>query len=54
MRKSPKPSEESSTSDEKTAAIRRAAQHEFPAADIEVMLAEIERGYESDANPKID
>jgi hypothetical protein len=31
--------------DRKLGAIRRAAEHEFPAPDIETMLAEIERGY---------
>lgn len=31
--------------DKKLAAIRAAARHEFPAADIDTMLAEIERGY---------
>lgn len=30
----------------KLAAVRAAARHEFPTADIERMLAEIERGYE--------
>lgn len=29
-------------------AVRAAARHEFPAGDIEQMLAEIERGYLSD------
>lgn len=32
----------------KIAAIREAALHEHPTADIETMLAEIERGYEVD------
>lgn len=32
--------------DRKLQAIRRAARHEFPAADIDQMLAEIERGYQ--------
>jgi hypothetical protein len=32
----------------KLAAIRAAAKHNFPAPDIKVMLAEIERGYLSD------
>jgi hypothetical protein len=32
---------------EKLAAVRTAASHAFPTADIEVMLAEIERGYDS-------
>ncbi len=31
----------------KLAAVRAAARHDFPAADIEQMLAEIERGYSS-------
>jgi hypothetical protein len=31
------------------AAVRAAARHRFPTADIEGMLAEIERGYASDA-----
>ena len=29
----------------KVAAIRSAVRHEFPTADVDVMLAEIERGY---------
>jgi len=33
----------------KLAAIRAAARHEFPAPDIDEMLAEIERGYGQDA-----
>jgi hypothetical protein len=33
----------------KLAAIRRGAGHEFPTADIDQMLAEIERGYVGDA-----
>ena len=37
----------------KLEAIRRAAKHEFPTADIETMLAEIERGYESTANHNV-
>jgi hypothetical protein len=32
----------------KLAAIRRGALHEFPTADIDQMLAEIERGYSGD------
>ncbi|MBI2190686.1 MAG: antitoxin [Planctomycetes bacterium] len=31
--------------DAKLAAVRAAARHEFPTADIDQMLAEIERGY---------
>jgi len=31
----------------KLAAVRAAARHEFPTADIEDMLAQIERGYSS-------
>ena len=31
--------------DSKLRAVRSAARHEFPTADIEEMLAEIERGY---------
>lgn len=34
---------------QKLAAIRTAATHDFPTADIETMLAEIERGYGSEA-----
>jgi len=33
--------------DAKLAAVRAAAQHSFPTADIDVMLAEIEQGYGS-------
>ncbi len=33
------------TSDKKLASIRSAARHAFPTADIDRMLAEIERGY---------
>ncbi len=32
---------------QKLAAVRLAAQHRFPTADIEDMLAQTERGYES-------
>lgn len=35
----------SSSVDRKIAAIRAAAQHNFPTADIDQMLEEIERGY---------
>jgi hypothetical protein len=35
--------------DRKLAAIRAAARHDFPAPDIDDMLAEIERGYHEDA-----
>jgi len=38
----------------KLAAIFVATRHNFPTANIQTMLAEIERGYESDANPKTD
>ena len=31
--------------EEKLASVRASVSHEFPAGDIEVMLAEIERGY---------
>ncbi len=31
--------------------IRAAAKHDYPVADIETMLAEIERGYGSGAHP---
>lgn len=34
----------------KLAAVRAAARHEFPTADIGQMLAEIERGYERRAD----
>lgn len=34
--------------EKKLAAVRAAARHEFPAPDIETMLAEIERGYRMD------
>ncbi len=34
----------------KLAAVRAAARHEFPTADIGQMLVEIERGYERRAN----
>ncbi len=37
--------------EKKLAAIRAAAKHEFPTADIESMLAEIEQGYLSDRQP---
>lgn len=33
------------TIEEKVEAVRRAARHEFPTADIHQMLDEIERGY---------
>jgi hypothetical protein len=35
----------------KLAVIRAAAQHDFPVSDIDGMLAEIESGYGSRANP---
>lgn len=34
----------------KLAVVRAASRHEFPTADIEGMLAEIERGYSSEAD----
>jgi predicted 2-oxoglutarate/Fe(II)-dependent dioxygenase YbiX len=34
--------------DKKIAAVRAAVQHDFPTADIDQMLAEIERGYHSE------
>ncbi len=37
--------------EKKLAAIRVAAKHESPTADIETMLAEIEQGYLSDRQP---
>jgi hypothetical protein len=37
--------------EKKLAAIRVATQYEFPTADIETMLAEIEQGYLSDRQP---
>ena len=37
--------ESSAAPDRKLAAVRSAARHEFPTADIEVMLNEVERGY---------
>lgn len=37
--------------EKKLAAIRTAARHEAPTADIETMLAEIERGYLSGPQP---
>lgn len=36
--------------DKKLAAIRSAARHEFPTADIEQMLVEIEHGYTKERN----
>jgi hypothetical protein len=35
----------------KLAAVRAAAEHAFPAGDIELMLGEIERGYLDDGTP---
>jgi hypothetical protein len=35
----------------KLATVRRAADHRFPTADIDEMLAEIERGYIGDVPP---
>jgi hypothetical protein len=37
--------------EKKLAAVRAAAKHEFPTADIETMLAEIEQGYLTDGQP---
>jgi hypothetical protein len=37
--------------EKKLGAIRAAAQYEFPTADLETMLAEIEQGYLSDPQP---
>lgn len=37
--------EPSTSPERKIAAIRAAAEHRFPTADVEQMLAEIERGY---------
>jgi hypothetical protein len=37
--------------EKKLEAIRAAARHEFPAGDIDSMLAEIERGYSSGPQP---
>ncbi len=37
--------------EKKLQAIRRAAQHQYPTADIEKMLAEIEKGYTPDVQP---
>ena len=34
--------------EKKFAAVRAAVKHEFPAGDIETMLAEIEKGYDSE------
>lgn len=39
------------TASKKLDAIRAAAKHEFPTADIDEMLAEIERGYASGIQP---
>ena len=38
-------SEPQGSMEKKVAAVRAAARHEFPTSDIDVMLAEIERGY---------
>jgi hypothetical protein len=43
-------SEPSGNYGKKLDAIRAAARHEYPTADIDRMLAEIERGYKSGAN----
>jgi hypothetical protein len=37
--------------EKKLAAVRAAAKHEFPTADIDTMLAEIEQGYLTDRQP---
>jgi hypothetical protein len=39
------------TVEKKLEAIRSAARHESPTADIDTMLEEIERGYSSDQHP---
>lgn len=39
--------EPSSSVEKKLAAVRAAVRHQFPAADIEAMLGEIEKGYGS-------
>jgi hypothetical protein len=44
-------SEPSGSADKKIAAIRAAARFEYPTADIEQMLEEIERGYGAGTNP---
>lgn len=44
-------SEPSGSVDKKLEAVRRAARHEFPTADIDRMLAEIESGYETRPQP---
>jgi hypothetical protein len=43
--------ESSGDVEKKLQAVREAARHNFPTADIETMLEEIERGY-SDGQPK--
>lgn len=43
--------EPASSPAKKLAAVRAAVRHEFPTADIEVMLAEIESGYGSGPLP---
>jgi hypothetical protein len=44
-------SEPSGSVGKKIEAIRAAARHEYPTADIDQMLAEIERGYGVGTNP---
>jgi hypothetical protein len=44
-------SEPSGNLTKKLEAIRTAARHEYPTADIDRMLAEIERGYHAGTNP---
>jgi hypothetical protein len=44
-------SEPSGNLTKKLEAIRTAARHEYPTADIDRMLAEIERGYRAGMNP---
>jgi hypothetical protein len=44
-------SEPSGSTGKKLDAIRAAARLEYPTADIDRMLAEIERGYSADTNP---
>ena len=44
-------SEPSGSLGKKLDAIRTAARHAYPTADIDRMLAEIERGYSAETNP---
>ncbi len=43
--------EPSTPPERKLAVVRAAAKHRFPTADVERMLAEIERGYLTEAGP---